>query len=235
QLQNMYEKNWGELSGNCDNTIYLGGGADTDTCEWIAKLIGTETRVVEGKTFSENSASTSLNRQGVEMYSADDLRTMPEDECIVIPKSLNAYKGKKYDSTKHRHWNLVQSFEPYVYDDRKTEYLRKIAWEWQSRSGEKTDHGQPGPEPPEEKEQRERQNRAAGKEADAWRDNRNPESGETLIGDPEDAEDMDVGGQIFLLEDLFDEESLFYSGSGKIADGLDEIFRRSKASGSASG
>lgn len=234
QLQNMYEKNWGEITGNCDNTVYLGGGADTDTCEWISKLIGKETRVIEGRTLSGNSTSTSLNRQGVEMYSADDLRTMPEDECIVIPKSLNAYKGKKYNSTKHRNWDLVQSFEPYVYDDRRTEYLRQITEAWQPKDEEKADHGQARPESPEEAAQRERKNLAAEKEAEEWKNNQDPETGKPLISEPKDTEEMDTYEDLFTPEDESFDESLTYSGSGKVADGLDSIFRNPGSDGSSS-
>ena len=233
QLQHMYEKNWGELSGNCDNTIYLGGGADTDTCEWVSKLIGKETRVVEGKTLSHNSNSTSLNRQGVEMYSADDLRTMPEDECIVIPKSLNAYKGKKYNSTKHKNWDLVQSFEPYVYDDRKTAYLRKVDEAWQSPAEEQVDHGQPLPESPEEQEQRERKNRVAEQEAAKWANNEDPDSAKSLISDPIDAEDESGFADLFPEEDSYSDEDLSYSGSGKVADVLEDVFRNPKGTASA--
>ena len=234
QLQNMYEKNWGELSGNCDNTIYLGGGADTETCEWVSKLIGKETRVVEGSTINNNSSSISLNRQGVEMYSADDLRTMPEDECIVIPKSLNAYKGKKFNSTKHKNWDLVQSFDPYIYDDRKTDYLGKISKAWQSSEGEKVDHGEPRPESAEEKEQRENQNRAAEKEAANWKNNQDPENGKPLIDEPKDAEDESSSfADLFPEDDFYDDDELSYSGSGKIADGLDDVFRNPRGSASA--
>ena len=31
QMQKMYEKDWQGIAGNCDTTIYLGGGTDTDS------------------------------------------------------------------------------------------------------------------------------------------------------------------------------------------------------------
>ena len=167
------------------------------------------------------------------MYSADDLRTMPEDECIVIPKSLNAYKGKKYNSTKHKNWDLVQSFEPYVYDDRKTAYLRKVDEAWQSPAEEQIDHGQPLPESPEEQEQRERKNRVAEQEAAKWANNEDPDSAKSLISDPIDAEDESGFADLFPEEDSYSDEELSYSGSGKVADGLEDVFRNPKGTASA--
>ena len=108
QMKNLYEKQWGEITGNCDNTIYLGGGADDATCEWISKLLGKETRTVMNANYSKSGGGISLNRTGVELFTPAQLRTMPEDECIVLPKSMYAFKGKKYATTKHPMRPLVE-------------------------------------------------------------------------------------------------------------------------------
>jgi type IV secretion system protein VirD4 len=78
-MKNLYEKEWEAISGNCDNTIYLGGGADLTTTEWVSKLIGKETRVVMNNSFRAGTMDMSLNRQGIELYSPSQLRTMPEN------------------------------------------------------------------------------------------------------------------------------------------------------------
>ena len=64
QMKNLYKDNWSEISGNCDCTIYLGGGADTETTKWISELLGKETRAVMNASFGK-SGSMSINRQGV--------------------------------------------------------------------------------------------------------------------------------------------------------------------------
>lgn len=107
QMKNLYKDDWETLTGNCDNTIYLGGGADTVTTEWVSKLLGKETRVVMNANYGKGSGGISLNRTGVELYSPADLRTMPEDECIIIAKSLEGFKGKKYKTDKHPNRPLV--------------------------------------------------------------------------------------------------------------------------------
>lgn len=129
QMKNLYKDDWETLTGNCDNTIYLGGGADTTTTEWISKLLGKETRVVMNVNYSKNGGGQSLNRTGVELYTPSQLRTMPENECIVIPKSLNALKGKKYASDKHPRRALVKKLNEelgsYVFNAQKAADLLK--------------------------------------------------------------------------------------------------------------
>lgn len=118
QMQKMYKDDWSDIAGNCDTTIYLGGGADTVTAEWVSKLLGKETRVISGTSLGK-SGSTSLNRQAIELYSPAELRTMPEDECIVIMKSMDAYKGKKYRALDHPQRALVESLDPYYFNEEK--------------------------------------------------------------------------------------------------------------------
>ena len=118
QMQKMYKDDWSDIAGNCDTTLYLGGGADTVTAKWISELLGKETRVVANSSIGK-SGSTSMNRQAVELYSPAELRTMPEDECIVIMKSMDAYKGKKYKSLEHPQRKLVESLPPYYYSEEK--------------------------------------------------------------------------------------------------------------------
>ena len=124
QMKNLYKNDWETLAGNCDNTVFLGGGADTVTAEWISKLLGKETRVVMNISYGKNGGSQSLNRTGVELYSISQLRTMPADKCLVIPSRMNAYLGKKYNSTKHPRWKLVTDLQnsrgAYYFDPAKT-------------------------------------------------------------------------------------------------------------------
>lgn len=123
QMKNMYKDNWSEIAGNCDTTIYLGGGADSETTKWISELLGKETRVVMNVSLGK-SGNTSFNRQGVELYTPAQLRTMPEDDCIVLEKSLDAFKGKKYKALEHPMRKLVESLDPYYFEADKLHYLQ---------------------------------------------------------------------------------------------------------------
>ena len=123
QMKNLYKDNWSEISGNCDCTIYLGGGADTETTKWISELLGKETRAVVNTSFGK-SGSMSINRQGVELFTAPQLRIMDEEDCIVLLKSTYAYKGKKYRTIDHPEYQLLSSLKPYSFNPEKIEYLQ---------------------------------------------------------------------------------------------------------------
>ena len=67
----------------------------------------------------------SVNRQGVELFASYQLRTMEEDDCIVLLKSMYAYKGKKYKTTNHPEHPLLESLNGYYFNPEKIEYLRR--------------------------------------------------------------------------------------------------------------
>ena len=124
QMKKMYKDEWEELSGNCDNAIYLGGGADQMSTEWISKLLGKETRIVMSTSpGGKGGGGMSLNRQGIELFAPDQLRTMDENDCIVLMKSQFAYKGQKYMSHLHPNRQEVLAHPNYVFNRNKATYL----------------------------------------------------------------------------------------------------------------
>lgn len=114
-IKDIYkEDDWNDIAGLCDTIVYMGGGADRDTREWIFDKIGKnpgsiinnqeEMRIHKKKDLSIWVQPT------VKISSSEDLRTLPENKCLVIRRPLNnAYADKKYDCTKHLNWKLVQS------------------------------------------------------------------------------------------------------------------------------
>lgn len=128
-LKNLYKDDWESISGNCDNMIYLGGGADLTTTEWVSKLIGEETRVVMNQSFKAGSMDMSLSRVGKELYSSAQLRTMPENECIVLQKSLFAYIGEKFNATMHKNWKYCDGSRVYIFNADRYKTLRKMTRE----------------------------------------------------------------------------------------------------------
>ena len=187
QLQNMYEKNWSELAGNCDTTLYLGGGADTVTAKWISELLGKETRIVMNVSYGRGGGSTSLNRQGVELLAPAQLRVLPDDECIVIPKSLYAYKGKKYMTPDHPRWEEVKKCGPYYWSREKARYFDEEA-----HRGEPAEEEELLPEElsPEEEEIRKEQNREYRQKAEECRGNLDA-AGNRLISEPKPLDEME--------------------------------------------
>ena len=142
QMKKMYKDEWEELSGNCDNAIYLGGGADQMSTEWISKLLGKETRIVMSTSpGGKGGGGMSLNRQGIELFAPDQLRTMDEDDCIVLMKSQFAYKGKKYMSHLHPNRNEVLAHPNYAFNKNKTMYLLESLQDKQSENNIKKNYG----------------------------------------------------------------------------------------------
>ena len=115
-LKNLYPEDWESISGNCDNTIYLGGGADLTTTKWISELIGNETRIVMNTAFKAGAQDMSLTSTGTELYAPAQLRTMPENECIVLQKSIDAYHGLKYNATMHKNWKYCDGSRVYYFN-----------------------------------------------------------------------------------------------------------------------
>ena len=218
QLQNMYEKNWSELAGNCDTTLYLGGGADTVTAKWISELLGKETRIVMNVSYGRGGGSTSLNRQGVELLAPAQLRVLPDDECIVIPKSLYAYKGKKYMTPDHPRWEEVKKSGPYYWSREKARYFDEAA-----HRGEPAEEEDPVPEEqtPGEEAVRAEQNREMRQKALEYENNLDAEGNPLIdrprpLGDAEGAHsgnlsaDDHVHGTIREAADTFEKNEILW-------------------------
>lgn len=107
QIKYMYEKEWEAITGNCDNFLYLGGGIDDSLFELVSKLLGKETRTVMNLSFGHGGGGTSFNRIGMEVMTLGQIRKLPSDECLVIPRSEDGYRGKKYQTRKHPMNKLV--------------------------------------------------------------------------------------------------------------------------------
>lgn len=124
QLKLGYEKSWETLSSNCDNICYLGGGADADTTEWMAKLIGKETRLIAGNSYSGRGGSLSINAQGVDLADPASLRTLGQQEMVVLPVGTQPYRGKMYDTPRHKNWKYIKDAPVYRHDGRKAAFFR---------------------------------------------------------------------------------------------------------------
>ena len=190
QMKKLYKDDWSSIAGNCDNTIYLGGGADAETTKWVSELLGKQTRVVMNATFGKQS-STSLNRQGVELYTPAQLRTMPEDECIVIPKSLFAFKGKKYMTNEHPERSRVESLPVYYFDEEKAKYIQQMVHgkeEEQVRPTAEEVHGDAEAPAQEEVDEKKAEADEKKQRAKEYAENKDAE-GKPIINDPVEIND----------------------------------------------
>ena len=217
QMKNLYEKEWEGISGNCDNTIYLGGGADTETAEWIEKLLGKETRDVQGTSINSGNqgGSMSINRQGAELMSAAELRTLPEDECIVLQKSIPAFKGKKYPASKHPNWHLVSETPDYAFNGSRQSFLyREYVKAGIDEAEEEKTILSVVPENKDEKEAREKENERERQRAEEIRNNKDFITRDPIISQPK---------EINPAENTFAEEELAASSEEEIDEVVESL------------
>lgn len=187
QMRKMYKEEWEDIAANCDTTVYLGSGADTMTTEWVSKLLGKGQKTVMSISHGgRGGGSISLQPQGIELFTPAQLRSMPGDTCIVMPRAMYAYKGDKYDPTVHPHYELVNKLGDYFYDEAKTQYLYhsgEAAYSEDTETAEEVHGGPPvDPDPAEKAARRQNEEEKAQAAREAGR-NKDAEN-EPIVGRP---------------------------------------------------
>lgn len=108
QIKTMYKDDWESIVGNCDSFLFL-GGQEQSTLEYISKMLGKATIINRGRSRNRSAkgggSGLSFNQTGRELMTPDELGTMPKDECVLKINGLDPFYGKKYDLTKHPHFN----------------------------------------------------------------------------------------------------------------------------------
>ncbi|RKD26494.1 hypothetical protein BEP19_16790 [Ammoniphilus oxalaticus] len=105
QLENLYDKEWKTIDGNCGNTLYL-LTADESTAELISKKLGEQTIVTKsrsGQTVSLNKSRTE-NVDARRLLTATEVMGLKEGEMIVIRVI------KRQDKNRNR----IQSYPIYL-------------------------------------------------------------------------------------------------------------------------
>ena len=103
QLKAMYKDDWEVIIGNCDSLLFL-GGTDKTTLEYLSTILGKKTirSVSTSRTYGrQKSYSTNYNRIGRELATPDELRTMPNEDCIFFLRGLDPFYSKKFDPKSH--------------------------------------------------------------------------------------------------------------------------------------
>jgi type IV secretion system protein VirD4 len=98
QIKGMWEKEWEEIPGNCDVSVYLGGN-EQSTFEYISKNLGKKTiwKRSNGETKgSHGSSSTNEDVIGRELMLPDEVRELDNDYCIVFVRGKKPVLDHKY-------------------------------------------------------------------------------------------------------------------------------------------
>lgn len=101
QLKDIYKDKWNTIVSNCDTKLFLGCD-DSETIEWLLKMLGKKTTVVENTSYqATGGGSTSYNRSSIDLLTIDQIAMMQDDECLVRIRGVRPYYGKKYELTQH--------------------------------------------------------------------------------------------------------------------------------------
>lgn len=103
-IKALYKDEWEGIIGNCDTLLFLGGGNEPTSLEFVSKLLGKET--VHTRTHGQTkgrSGSSSVNYQqtGRDLMTPDEIRMLPTDDALLFIRGEKPVRDKKYDIKKH--------------------------------------------------------------------------------------------------------------------------------------
>nr|WP_317360035.1 type IV secretory system conjugative DNA transfer family protein [uncultured Tyzzerella sp.] len=109
QLKSIYKENADTIVGNCDTTLFLGGGEET-TLKDMSEVLGKETIDILNNSLSRgqsSSYSTNYQKMGRELMSKNELFEMSGKKCIVRIRGAKPFLSNKFDITKHKNYKLL--------------------------------------------------------------------------------------------------------------------------------
>ncbi len=109
QLKSIYKENADTIVGNCDTTLFLGGGEET-TLKDISEVLGKETIDILNNSLSKgqsSSYSTNYQKIGRELMTKNELFEMSGKKCIVRLRGTKPFFSNKFDITKHKNYKLL--------------------------------------------------------------------------------------------------------------------------------
>ena len=103
-IKALYKDEWEGIIGNCDTLLFLGGGNEPTSLEFVSKLLGKET--VHTRTRGQTkgrSGSSSVNYQqtGRDLMTPDEIRMLPTKDALLFIRGEKPVRDKKYDIKKH--------------------------------------------------------------------------------------------------------------------------------------
>lgn len=103
-IKALYKDEWEGIIGNCDTLLFLGGGNEPTSLEFMSKLLGKGT--VHTRTRGQTkgrSGSSSVNYQqtGRDLMTPDEIRMLPTNDALLFIRGEKPVRDKKYDIKKH--------------------------------------------------------------------------------------------------------------------------------------
>ena len=113
-------KEWESIIGNCDTLLFLGGGNEPTSLEFVVKLLGKETLATRtrGQTKGRNgSSSTNFQQTGRELMTLDEVRKLGTNQAILFIRGESPVLDEKYNIKNHPNIRLTVDgkAKPYVH------------------------------------------------------------------------------------------------------------------------
>lgn len=120
QIKALYEKEWDGIIGNCDTLLFLGGGNEPTSLEFIVKLLGKETisTRTRGQTKGRSgSSSTNFQQTGRDLMTVDEVRKLDTNKVILFIRGEDPVIDRKYNLKRHPNIKLTSDgkAKPYIH------------------------------------------------------------------------------------------------------------------------
>ena len=120
QIKALYEKEHESIIGNCDTLLFLGGGNEPASLEFIVKLLGRETLATRtrGLTKGRNGSSTTNYQQtGRDLMTVDEVRKLDTNNAILFIRGEDPVIDRKYNLKRHPNIKLTSDgkAKPYIH------------------------------------------------------------------------------------------------------------------------
>lgn len=103
-IKALYKDEWEGIIGNCDTLLFLGGGNEPTSLEFVSKLLGKETvhTRTRGQTKGRSgSSSVNFQQTGRDLMAPDEIRMLPTNDALLFIRGEKPVRDKKYDIKKH--------------------------------------------------------------------------------------------------------------------------------------
>lgn len=103
-IKALYKDEWEGIIGNCDTLLFLGGGNEPTSLEFVSKLLGKETvhTRTRGRTKGRSgSSSVNFQQTGRDLMTPDEIRMLPTNDALLFISGEKPVRDKKYDIKKH--------------------------------------------------------------------------------------------------------------------------------------
>ena len=119
-IKALYKDEWEGIIGNCDTLLFLGGGNEPTSLEFVSKLLGKETLDVRHtSTTKGRNGSTSVSRQQLarDLMTPDEVRAMDNRYALLFIRGERPVMDEKYDILRHPNLSRTEDggAAPYVH------------------------------------------------------------------------------------------------------------------------